>query len=380
VVSPTEIYLAGDSANVNRAFFRFNGTSWQEVGRLRFTQQAGRPWADPRGGAYLASGFGRVENVTASSVNVVSYQPSFRDVVVTSPTSAFVVGANAFLARWDGIRWSVDGPPAGTPSVREFRGVWSDGSKNAWAVGNNSAVYHYDGSGWSVVSDAAKPIATTDTYNGVWGTGTDVWAVGDNSILHCRSTTSCVNESSGGGGVLNGVWGSSSTNVFAVGAGGRITRYNGTSWTQMTSPGNATLYRVAGSGPSDVWAIGDSVLFHFDGTQWTNAASAGDLPNLLPRVQPNSGIRATAGLWVRGPKEVYITTVYGAIGRYDGTRWTEILSGDFSHSLMGISGSAGGCALAVTESQQDNRSPTLLRGFGSSGCFNAPMTGPTSWP
>jgi hypothetical protein len=386
VVSPTEIYLAGDSANVDRAFFRFNGTSWSEVGRLRSTQQVGRPWADPRGGAYFPSALGRVEKVAAaavSAVSVVSYQPSLRDVVVTSPSSAFVVGAGAFLARWDGIRWSVDAPPAGMPSVREFRSVWSDGAKNAWAAGGNSAVVRYDGAGWSAVSDATRPVAATDSYNGVWGSGSDVWVVGDNTILHCRPTPSCTNESSGGTGALNGVWGTSPANVFAVGAGGRIARYNGTSWTQMTSPGNATLYRVAGSGPNDVWAIGDSALFHFDGTQWTNAANAaagGDLRSLLQRAGSAPGIPNTAGIWVRNAREVYITTPYGAVGRYDGTQWFEVLSGGFTHRIMGISGSAGGCVLAVTEGQQDNRSPTLLRGFGASGCFGAPMTGPTAWP
>jgi hypothetical protein len=47
---------------------------------------------------------------------------------------------------------------------------------------------------------------------------------------------------------------------------------------------------------------------------------------------------------------------------------------------MGISGAPSGCALAVTEAQFDNRSPTLIRGLGANGCFGAPMTAPTSWP
>ena len=139
VVSPTEIYGAGDSANTNRAFYRYDGSTWREVARTQYTGGIQfRPWADPRGGAaYVASsnnGSTRIDQVNATSARPVSYHPSFRDVMMTSASNAFVVGVNNLLARFDGTRWTVDAPPA-TPN-QQLRGVWTDGSANAWAVGH----------------------------------------------------------------------------------------------------------------------------------------------------------------------------------------------------------------------------------------------------
>jgi hypothetical protein len=383
VVSPTEIYAASDSANVDRAFYRFNGTSWQEIGRLRYTSFVFEPWIDPRGAAYFASaGFGRVEKVSGTSVSVVSYQPTLRDVIMTSLSSAFVVGSNALLARWDGFAWTVDAPPKGLVTIRNYRGVWSDGPKNAWAVGDGSSVIRYDGTGWFVVGSLTGTAGgVADSYNGVWGTGSDVWAVGDASLLHCKASGSCVNEPTGGTGALHSVWGVSSTNVFAVGAGGRIVRFNGTAWAAMTSPTNRTLRRVSGSGANNVWAVGDSTVLRFDGTQWTVAPDSGELRQLLNRF----GTRAPdfpnhVGLWVRGPTEVYFTTDNGYLGRYNGRRWDSVGPEGFLHTMTGLSGLPGGCALAITEGQTDPHTQTLWRGINSGGCFLTPMVPPTKWP
>lgn len=381
VVSPTEIYLAADSSNFDRAFYRFNGTNWQEIGRTRFTGGGvGRPWADARGAAYFPSLGGRVERAS-SSVSVVSYQPSFRDVMMTSPTNAFVVGTNAFLARWDGVRWTVDAPPAPVQATREFSGVWTGGSSNGWAVGKNSTIVRFDGSKWSTVSDVTSPVAATDNFNAVWGNGNEVWVVGDNSIVHCSTQSGCANQSAPGSGALKGIWGSGRTNVFAVGVGGRIVRYDGSTWISMVSPGKQPLYKVGGSGPNNVWAVGDSALYRFDGTQWKDVTNAGDAEGLFERhQQSNAGIPNTLGLWVRAPNEVYITTPFDAIARFEGTRWDEIRDSDFGHRIMAISGAPEGCALAVTEGQFDNRAATLIRGFGPTGCFLSPMAPPLSWP
>jgi hypothetical protein len=395
-VSANEVYAYGDSGNTDRAFYRYDGTAWRELARSRFTQQGSRPWAVPTGGsAYVLSGLGRLERITGTGVSVLSYQPSLRDVAVNSATSAFAVGWNLFLARWDGSRWNIDTPPAGTPSVRMLQSVWSDSPSNAWTVGNASTILRWNGTSWNVVSDVNKPVATADSYNGVWGAGTDVWAVGEGTILHCRSSA-CSNESSSGTGGLLGVWGSSATNVFAVGDGGRIIRYNGTSWSSMQSSTTRTLARVSGSGPNDVWALGDSTLLHFDGTSWSNASLSGDfqnfrsfVPNAQQRVQ-SSQTQSTnipfgafsLGLWVRGPKEVYIGSQFGGVGRYDGRQFSVLTNSStrLRRRLLSISGAPGGCALAVSESQTEAQSPTTLRGVGPTGCFSTPMSGPTIWP
>ena len=379
-VSAAEIYAVGDSAITDRAFYRFDGTSWTEIGRRRFVQGPLRVWADPRGGAaYALSSFGRLEKITPSATTVLSYQPALRDVVMTASNSAFAVGWNLFLARWDGAKWTVDSPPAGTPSVRILQGVWSDGPNNAWAVGAGSTILRYNGSSWSVLSDINKPIATADGYNAVWGTGSDVWVAGEGTIMHCRSATPCAVEASGGG-ALYSIWGSSASNVFAVGASGRILRYNGTSWSQMTSPTGRNLARVAGSGPSDVWAVGDSVLVHFDGTQWTNFPMTEDLMRAASRVPSFQQSTFQLGLWVRGPREAYLGGDNGVILRWDGSEWQQTRDGFFfGRRVLSITGAAG-CAMALTEAQSDLPAPTMWRGVGTNGCLSSAMGAPTSWP
>lgn len=395
VVSPAEIYAVSDSGLTDRAFFRFDGTKWSELARGRFNQPFGELWADPRGGAaYVVSVFGRVEKMTATTAGVIAYQPDLRDVVMTSPTSAFAVGWNMFLARWDGQAWTVDPPPAGTRNIRVLQGVWSDGPNNAWAVGSRSTVLRFEGTSWSVLSDSLRPLAAQDNYNAVWGRGADVWIVGDATIVQCKAGTLCGSQPSptASAGPLYSVWGSAANNVFAVGVGGRILRYDGTSWTTMASPTSRTLARVSGSGPADVWAVGDSVVLHYDGTQWSTVSGSDGFHDLLSHVptvaeqqrgsnRPEYQALFQLGLWARSPKEVYVGSEHGNVVRYDGKSWYNMTSPPrFGRRVTSISGLSGGCALAVTDAQSDGLSPQLWRGAGPSGCFVAPMTGPKVWP
>ena len=389
--SPTEIYAYGDSAVVDRAFYRFEGATWVSLGRTRFTYTSSRPWAIPGGGgAFIASSFGRIERISsATGVTPIAYQPSMRDVFVNSSTSAFAVGFQAFLARWTGGQWIVDPPPPNVVTLnRMMTGVWSDGPSNGWAVGNLSNVFRFTGASWTAVSDSLRPVAARDNYNAVWGSGTNVWAVGDNTILHCTavSAISCVNETAFGSGVLLSVWGASASNVFAVGDGGRILRYTGNAWNAMTSPTTRTLARISGTSASDIWAIGDSVLLHFDGTQWSNVPMTGDLVAARSHV-PTPGERinfrpTSLALWARAPREVYLSNSFGSIYRYDGTGWIELTSDRYRHQMMSMHGTTGpgGCALGVSEAQYVRNGPTLWRGIGSTGCFNAPMGAPARWP
>jgi hypothetical protein len=382
VVSGNEIYAAGDSVSTNRAFYRFDGTSWTAIGPQRPIQGPSRLWADPRGGsAYVHSAFGRLDKITPSAVSALSFQPALRDVVMTSSNSAFAVGQNLFLARWDGAKWTVDAPPAGTQTTRVLQGVWADGPSNAWAVGTSNTILRYNGSAWSVVSDANKTVATADSYNAVWGSGSDVWVAGENTIVHCKASVTCVLENSGGG-ILYSLWGSSTSNIFAVGAGGHILRFNGTSWSAMASPTARNLARVAGSGANDIWAFGDSVLVHFDGTQWTNIPFVSDLLDART-VVPSPYLQSTfqAGLWVRGPKEAYLAGDFGGFLRWDGSGWRHMNSSGptYTRRVLAISGAAG-CTMAVTEGNSDAPAPTLWRGIGTNGCLSSPMGAPSSWP
>lgn len=393
VSSPTEIWAVGDSASANRAFYRFDGIAWQQIARRQsFQPVQRRPWANPLGGeAFVASGSfsGRVERVTASGVTVVSYQPSLKDAVMTSASSAFAVGSDFFLSRFDGTRWTVDAPPPGIATNRTLQGVWSDGPGNAWAVGASSTVVHWDGAKWNVVSGGAQPVVSPgDNYNAVWGAGGSVWIAGAASILRCTvltAVTNCSNDAGAGTGALFGIWGTSATSIFAVGAGGRILQFNGTSWTTMASPTSLQLSRVWGTGPGNVYAVGDGVMVHFDGKTWQNVPLTDGLSDL--QIQNNSGYQPSSfqlGLWGTGPNEIYVGAPFGQIVRYDGFLWSETTTNNNGGlpRVVAITGFAGGCAIAVTDGQ--NGGPiggsTLMRGVGPSGCLSVPMTPPTSWP
>jgi hypothetical protein len=233
-----------------------------------------------------------------------------------------------------------------------------------------------------------RPIGTRDDYNAAWGVGNNVWMVGENSILHCTSFTACANEQSGGTGGLLDIWGASATNVFAVGDGGRIVRFNGTAWTPMTSPTPRNLARISGTSANDIWALGDSVLVHFDGTQWTSVPmTSGDLqrlrshvPTTAERTSPNVFHQPFGlGLYARTPREVYAGNEFGWLYRYDGNGWVETSSDRYRHRVVSMHGSAT-CALAVTEGQYIGIGATLWRGAGPTGCFSAPMPSVTNWP
>ena len=68
--------------------------------------------------------------------------------------------------------------------------------------------------------------------------------------------------------------------------------------------------------------------------------------------------------------------------RQDGTGWIELTSDRYGHQMMSMHGTTGpgGCALGVSEAQYVRNGPTLWRGIGSTGCFNAPMGAPARWP
>lgn len=394
VVSNSEIYVAADSGNTTRNFYRYNGSSWSLVSTGRFTQPATfRPWADPRGGAaYFPTAFGRIDMATPSGSHAVSYNPSIRDAIMSSPTSAFAVGYNLFLARFNGVTWTVDQPPAGTPTVRILTGVWSDGPSNAWTVGNQSTILHFDGTSWGVVSDVNHQIAGFDNYNAVWGTGGSVWIVGNTSIVRCRNLSSCTPDPVTGIDTLYGIWGSSTTNAWAVGARGKILHFDGTQWTSVASPTTHRMVRVWGSGPSDVYAVGDSVLSHYNGTAWTsqNISDITGNNNFVQPQQSGGSSSVGVGLWGANSRDVYLGTFNSNIVRWDGDTlvgnkgWKDVPSpsdnGGGGGRIVAIAGSAGGCVFAVIDGLTAGFASTLLRGVGPTGTCGSATAVTLPWP
>lgn len=387
--SPNDIWVYGDSARVNRRYYRYNGSSWSLAGTSRYTSTSSAPVLHPGGGVVAVGPFSRVERAGTGGLTVLSYQPSLRAVAVNSASSAFAVGWPSLLARWNGTQWEVDAPPAALHTQRVYQAVWSSGATNAWTVGQENTILRFNGSSWTAVSDSLQPAGPRDDYNAVWSQGTTTWVAGNSTVVRCDNS-SCSASTVPGSGALLGLWGASPSAVFAVGDNGRILRFNGTSWSAMASPTTAHLARVSGSSATDVWAVGDGVVLHFDGTSWQPVPLTGDLSAITLRVPPPNERVGTLsqyltgpGLWARTAREVYIAGEAGRIVRYDGYKWTLLRTSPFGRALSSIHGTLdpSGCVLAVGEAQLPTRTtPSLVRGVGPTGCFGTPMGSPASWP
>jgi hypothetical protein len=262
--------------------------------------------------------------------------------------------------------------------------VWSDGPTNAWAVGQQSTIARWDGTRWNAVSDVRRPIvAQLDNYNAVWGAGGSVWIAGDAGIIRCRTATTCSQEQVPGAGVLYAIWGTSATNAFAVGAGGRILHFDGTAWTAMTSPTTGRLVRLWGNGPNNVWAAGDTVVLRYNGTAWKPATPEELQPSQNAFDSSAQGLKQI-GVWGTTSGDLYLSTWFSRILRYDGLMWSEIPApfqeGIGIARIVAVAGAVNGCPLAITDGQSAIGGPTLLRGVGPTGCNATPLTGPASWP
>lgn len=83
---------------------------------------------------------------------------------------------------------------------------------------------------------------------------------------------------------LNAVWGFSSSEVYAVGNNGAFLEFDGQRWSNyadFVAPADLNLNAIWGRSPNDMYLAGSSrdpntpVLFHFDGTGWTDITVPG---------------------------------------------------------------------------------------------------------
>ena len=208
-------------------------------------------------------------------------------------------------------------------SNKNLYDVWV-GDNVAFAVGAAAAAFRFDGETWAEI-----PAGGAGDLYGVWASGAnDVFAVGQfGNIAHFDGSTWTV--SSLGSYTFFSVWGSSPTDVFAVGSSEYarkpvIFHYDGTSWTNMGAVDAArSLVGVWGTSSENVYAIDGHTVLHYDGSRWSTSMTG-------------PGFSILREVWGTSSSNIYVVGTSGALLHYDGLQWTEMRITD--EDLVDVSG------------------------------------------
>jgi photosystem II stability/assembly factor-like uncharacterized protein len=232
----------------------------------------------------------------------------------------------------------------------------SKGLVNTVAVGSTTiqAIFGVTGSTPLTVAFPPPPLLTfssvsapTNFWYAMWGSSTtDIYASAlDGTIAHSTGGAFSA-QTSGTANALVAIWGAGGS-VYAVGDSRTVrkTTNNGTTWTGVgTLP--STLYgsdckAVWGSSATDFWVSQEFSLQHTTdgGTTWENSANGG----YSSSGAGNFFIPATNsiyGLFGFAANDIYASGRTGRIMHWNGTSWTDVISGDGSiyYSIWGRSG------------------------------------------
>jgi hypothetical protein len=184
------------------------------------------------------------------------------------------------------------------PTVRDVRDIIGFAPNDVYAVGRgpnptfDGALLHYDGSSWSKVTGTPS-VTTNGFYSDIWGTSaSDIYVLGwdytkavlfhfDGSAWSDMQLPTPPIKSEPGD-----VWGTSSSDLWVVGAfndatnnrtGGVIYHFDGTSWSEYDSVQSLALYSIHGSSECEVVAAGtykiganfQATTMYFDGSSWS---------------------------------------------------------------------------------------------------------------
>lgn len=253
----------------------------------------------------------------------------------TSGSNLFAVGMNfaegdwenryGLILHYDGTNWT----EIGSVNTRWLFSVWGSSASNIFAGGeevdgtHGGVILHYDGTSWS---EMTHPPFAANTVEDIWGSSaSDVYAVGFGRILHYDGTTwSTSYQSDDPFFLFTCVWGNSPSNVFAGGFYSEgedenyvILHYDGSDWSEMTSGTGGRLMNLWGSSGSDVFAVGYPGILHYDGTVWTKMNGGSNAPQ-----------EYVYAIWGTSSSNVFAGGTNGAIHRYDGSSWTDMQSGN----------------------------------------------------
>lgn len=274
----------------------------------------------------------------------------------SSASDIWAVGRSGALWRYNGSSWTKSGQSGVITNVN-INGLWNSAANDYFAVGRMGTILHFDGTSW------AKTQSGTDDLTGVFGFApNDVWAIGDNGrLVHFDGTSWTASPQSGvlTTEYLASIWGSASNDIYASGGNNVLLHYNGTTWSQVTlATPTMNIDVLWGTGPRDVFAGGSvpEQIIHYDGTTWS----------VVTQTLFKNGTFPT-GFWGSAANDVWIVGAL-ELGRYDGTRVTNLSSSVTSSTLQSIWGASASDVWTV------GQSGTIARWNGS-GWTLSPQSG-----
>jgi hypothetical protein len=238
------------------------------------------------------------------------------------PTPADGSPRPSHLLRWDGGRWSMTDVPFDLRAVR--------GTRRGDVYATGYGTLHFDGTCWSQIATPVAPsgvgafAVTNDselvlgTLDGVVSGGGAKWSPQLDACYSLASLASPQHADTWGVG-----YGAESTTLL---------HYDGAAWsdhTQLDDEHRLTAVAMAGSGPKDVWASDANGTYrHWDGVEWKRV----DVPGAVLPLAANDA-------WAVGDTAVF---------RWNGSTWTNVptapidatfLSSD-SRRMLGIAGTS----------------------------------------
>jgi len=216
-------------------------------------------------------------------------------VWASSPDTVLAVGSDGIVLRYDGVSWSTMAPP----TTEDLLCIWGTSANNVY-VGARDALLQFDGTDWTDVG-----IHVRVRVIGIGGSSSDnVWVTdGTNWPWHFDGK-SWENVFTRVGYPFTNFWGFAQDNLFGCGTDGFVSRFDGTTWSEE-SLGDYWLSALWGASDEDVWVCGTvtawdgagGILFHYDGSEWTqknHAAAVGGLRDIWS--DPSGNVAYAVGL------------------------------------------------------------------------------------
>jgi photosystem II stability/assembly factor-like uncharacterized protein len=209
-----------------------------------------------------------------------------------SPSEAWIVGEEGYIAHWDSNQLK----QIPNPAVATLNDIAFLSSDNGWAVGEGDQILHWDGHTWNVVRDyhppEQGPAQTSFNFHGIaFSNPNDGWAVGSmgtegggyNYMLHWNGKV-WEDQSE-----TQKAWECALTSVALLdqhegwatgncGGEGGLLHWDGEKWQSIQNPDNYWLYSASILSPGNTWAVGaqlvkdlgdQGIVLHWDGYEWT---------------------------------------------------------------------------------------------------------------